>query len=1308
MASSSVGNIYIGLQVDTRGTRAFTSAANLVAKDSDRIRHSLGGTTRSVTALRATMSQGWRSRIFGDMIRQASQANNEVAQLRATMLGLTALTGTSVTGAFAATFILQTADSYNRLNNQLRTVTDSEENRIAVMQRLFNLSQATRSDMQSTITMYARISRAAESFGKSQEDIIRVTETVQKAFAIGGASQAEAQGAAIQLSQGIASDRFSGEEYRSVAENAPVLLQEMARHLDVNIGKLREMAHAGELTGKVVTEAILGASAAIDEDFGKTVSTVGQGLTRVGNAFLMYVGETDSSVGATRRLAEALANLAENFDEIAPWLTGAALAGGAILGGRVAGGALGGMAANLANNTRAARENAAAVMSGNAVALNSARANELRARSVRDATAAELQATQAKVAAGQGDVASLRQTLALTQAQRAKAVAMMELNRGIQDATGRTGLYSNALRVQAESTKAVLVTSRALCDAEAALAANKALLTTQTGAATAAAVAHNAALAATTVRARAAAASLSAMRAAGALAARLGGGIMGLLGGPAGIAFTAAIAGMGLYMANAAKAEERTVRLKREMHALGLISDDVAGAVSDAASSIEELGASAIRNKLRDVADELERMKAAQNVFDQIFAYDPTMLGNIIQQLERVQVGFTPDGRGVNTLTPEQLRAAEMLREIAISARDGTATVEVLQAKLDLLGKNNPDMAPWLDEMIVSLQQSIPYMEGLQTRAEQLEAQLQSMSASGVSSGWIENLMAADEALTSSRDAAEAVREMADAQMEAAGLSEREADIRKLMNELRDEAIELGHEESAIQDAVLRQAAEGVILAQERADAQNDYNEQIGDFREDIEAATSSFEDMQAAATIEKLLEDFATGTMRAETLKSRLSEIQSVNLSDPMNDLITKIMAAVGGLAQLLGIFMSFPGATSQSGPVYGRGAVGRSRRELQAKQEIGQEVLDTAIEDAGLSERDAWIKEKTADLRDQAAALGGVATNAEETAAQLWDMDQAQEAAEASGKAATDAAEKYAEGMAELSRELAAAPLDPFLKEVLSSAEGMGIAAEELDAFVAAVASGGLDAAPEKFRKIAEAMREINAVGLMQDLSFDRSLIFKSDSDAEAMRALRDAGIEYGSAQGQLISQQMALNDNLAYTRDLATGFMETFRQGLADGKSLWQAFGEAGLGALDKIASRLVEMGTMGLLDMLFGAITGAVGGNFIGGSFGAPALKLGFQTGIPGYASGTNDHPGGLAQLFEQGAEIVDLPKHTRVIPHELSKQIAAKRDEGGNSYSVSISISGSRQDAAEIAREVRKQLPDAMNAVTRNPYRRTPG
>lgn len=1214
--SSAVGNIHVRLQVDTGNARGFTSAANVISRDSQRMRSALGGTQHSVTALRATMSQGWRSRIFSDMIRQASQSNNEVAKLRASMMALTAITGTSVTGAFAATYLLQTADQANRLNNQLRTVADGEENLIGIRERLYAVSQLTRSDMTSTVTLYARLARAAQEFGTSQTDLIRVTETIQKAFAVGGASQAEAWGGAIQLSQGIASDRFSGEEYRSVSENAPVLLQQMAKHLGVTIGKLREMAHAGELTGKVVTEAILGASEAIDDSFNKTIVTVGQGLTRVGNAFLMYIGESDQAVGVTRRLSDALSSLSENFDEIAAVaapVSGILLAG---LGGRLVGPGLGRAFASIATDAKAAK---AATLEGAAATTYAAKVQEIRTRAVRTATAADLAATQAKVASGAADKVQLTQSLAAAQAQRAKAAATMELNRGVMEATGRTGLYNSALKIQNDATRTVLVTQRALRDTEKALTANKALLVSQTSAATAAAAAHNAALAATTVRARAAAVSMSAFRVAMATAQRVGSGLLGMVGGPAGLLFTGAIIGMTMYASNAAKAEERTRKLTKEMHSLGLISDEVAGINEETAESIDKLSQAAARVKLAEINDELERMKSAQNIFERIFGYDPSSLGNMLSRIDaELQTSSEARQQGLPYMTPDDDHAAKMLRQIIEGAQDGSASVETLLSHLQTLTKNSPEAPRWLHEMIAALEIAVPKMEGLKTYAEQTADAIKALNAAGVSTGWVENLIAQEEAMAAAKAGAETLRELAAEQVRLLEMSEDEARLEKIKTDLRKGAKDALKDGQVIYEYNLELEAQGILAAEkakkvreDAAKAQTDFNDKVADLVTEIDDATSSFEDMQAAATIKRLLDDFATGNMKVETLKSRLAEVNSVNLSDPMDKLIAKIIAAIGPLAQLLGIFNSFGVGSSPlggdlPGPQRPGGALGRNRREIAAKQTIGQGVLDAAVAEAGLSERDSFIKGKTEELRKQAEALGGVATNAEATAIQLWEMDQAQKAAEKSGKDSADAAKKFADGMADLNRELNAAPLEPFLKEVLSAAEGMGISTDELNAFIAAVRSDGLASAPQKFRDIADAMRDVNAANLLRDISFEQGQLGRNSWDANIFETLRDAGIEVDSVYGRIIDRQMRLTEAMKIGKATFSDTFGGLAKDLMNGVSLTDAL----TNAMGRMRDRLLDMA----LDLASSAFTGFLG-NMLKGILGG-----GFSSSITGSSGG----------------------------------------------------------------------------------------
>src|SRR5690606_26412681 len=146
-----------------------------------------------------------------------------IAQLsRGASMGMASLAAGMAASTFGMAKFIQTGDKMQRMANNLRTVTTGSANLAEVQRELFEVSQRSRVAMEGTVTLYARTARATEHLGLSQQKLLRIVETVQKSFAVGGATTAEAMGAAIQLSQGIASDRFSGEEFRSVAENAPV------------------------------------------------------------------------------------------------------------------------------------------------------------------------------------------------------------------------------------------------------------------------------------------------------------------------------------------------------------------------------------------------------------------------------------------------------------------------------------------------------------------------------------------------------------------------------------------------------------------------------------------------------------------------------------------------------------------------------------------------------------------------------------------------------------------------------------------------------------------------------------------------------------------------------------------------------------------------------------------------------------------------------------------------------------------------------------------------------------------------------
>ena len=88
--------------------------------------------------------------------------------------------------------IRRSADSYTELTNRLRLVTDSEESLIATRKELLDISQRTRTALDANANLYSRLSLAADSTGKSQAELLRVTELLNKQVVIGGNNASEA------------------------------------------------------------------------------------------------------------------------------------------------------------------------------------------------------------------------------------------------------------------------------------------------------------------------------------------------------------------------------------------------------------------------------------------------------------------------------------------------------------------------------------------------------------------------------------------------------------------------------------------------------------------------------------------------------------------------------------------------------------------------------------------------------------------------------------------------------------------------------------------------------------------------------------------------------------------------------------------------------------------------------------------------------------------------------------------------------------------------------------------------------------
>lgn len=223
--------------------------------------------------------------------------------------------------------VTATADAYNNLAARIKLATGEGDAFRAGFEGVQRVAVATSSSLENTGTLFARILQAGKEFNLTQGNALKLTQSINQAVQLSGASAQASDAAITQLIQGLQSGVLRGEEFNSVMEQAPRLAQALANGLGVTTGELRKMAQAGELTSATVVKSLQSQSQALQAEFEKMPATVGRAITNLQTQWSLFVGQLDSSTNSTSYVAAGINKLANNLDSLARV---AAIAGAAL------------------------------------------------------------------------------------------------------------------------------------------------------------------------------------------------------------------------------------------------------------------------------------------------------------------------------------------------------------------------------------------------------------------------------------------------------------------------------------------------------------------------------------------------------------------------------------------------------------------------------------------------------------------------------------------------------------------------------------------------------------------------------------------------------------------------------------------------------------------------------------------------------------------------------------------------------------------------------------------------------------------
>lgn len=199
--------------------------------------------------------------------------------------------------------VITLGDEWATIDARVKLVSKSQEDYSQNLSDALSAANSVGTSVQEMTSQATKLAQVAPQTIPDFKTGLKFSELLNKSLIANGTSSAEAAASSLQISQALASGKLAGDEFRSVFENAPGVLQLVADKMGISISELKDMSKKGKITGDILRDSILGNADKINEMFDKIPVTAERGWTMFTNT-------------AQAALQEASANVSTSFGAI--------------------------------------------------------------------------------------------------------------------------------------------------------------------------------------------------------------------------------------------------------------------------------------------------------------------------------------------------------------------------------------------------------------------------------------------------------------------------------------------------------------------------------------------------------------------------------------------------------------------------------------------------------------------------------------------------------------------------------------------------------------------------------------------------------------------------------------------------------------------------------------------------------------------------------------------------------------------------------------------------------------------------------
>ena len=213
--------------------------------------------------------------------------------------------------------IEQVSDSFTNMQNALQQV--SSWNELDILQKkILTTANNARVPVEALTKSFVRFDLVNKQMWGSQDETLKIMDSLSKWLTLSWASAQETASSVLQLSQAFGSWVLQWDEFRSLAENMPMLMDVLAKSMWVPRWQLKELASEWKITSAIIKDALLQANTQINEQFNKSQVTIWWKITQIKNDILMAFWEFDKNTWFTKWIVNELQKITVFFDTLKP------------------------------------------------------------------------------------------------------------------------------------------------------------------------------------------------------------------------------------------------------------------------------------------------------------------------------------------------------------------------------------------------------------------------------------------------------------------------------------------------------------------------------------------------------------------------------------------------------------------------------------------------------------------------------------------------------------------------------------------------------------------------------------------------------------------------------------------------------------------------------------------------------------------------------------------------------------------------------------------------------------------------------